>query len=161
MLDMPEQTRLRQLYEDLRLRLLDLTKRNQLLNYGLKARSKRFLQIVGVTLEGAHQRLAEEASVRIASLPDPDDIPSEERTEEFRSALERGRGTDVEYLTALEAIDATGREDEAAMEKLERQLRDRIRTELELPPRPSRKALNRVDHARSLASASQPNSSNA
>jgi hypothetical protein len=35
MLNAPEHTRLKGLYEDLRLRLLDLSKRNQLLNYGL------------------------------------------------------------------------------------------------------------------------------
>jgi Protein of unknown function (DUF4011) len=136
MSDAPEDTRLKGLYEDLRLRLLDLSKRNQLLNYGLSARSKRFLQIVDGTLEGAHMLLAgDEATLRIAPLPEPDDVPSEERTDEFRSALDRGRATDVEYLTAVEAIEATGRDDEAAMEKLERGLRDRVRAELGLPPR--------------------------
>jgi Protein of unknown function (DUF4011) len=127
----PEDTRLKGLYEDLRLRLLDLSKRNQLLNYGLSARSKRFLQIVDGTLERAHILLAgDEATMRIAPLPEPDDVPSEERTDEFRSALARGQATDVEYLTAVEAIEATGRDDEAAMEKLERGLRDRVRAEL-------------------------------
>ena len=139
------------LYEDLRLRLLDLSKRNQLLNYGLSARSKRYLQIVDATLKGAHMLLAgDEAALRIAPLPEPDDVPSEERTDEFRAALDRGRATDVEYLTAVEAIEATGRDDEAAMEKLERRLRDQVRAELGLPPRPSRKELNRVDYARLL-----------
>jgi hypothetical protein len=129
---------------------LDLS-RNQLLNYGLNARSKRFLQIVNGTLDGAHNLLAgDEATLRIAPLPEPDDLPSEERTDEFRSALDRGRATDVEYLTAVEAIEATARDDEIAMEKLERQLRDRVRVELGLPSRPSRKELNRVDYSRSL-----------
>ncbi len=151
MSDAPESARLKGLYEVLRLRLLDLSKRNQLLNYGLNARSKRFLQIVDGTLEGTHNLLADdEATLRIAPLPEPDDVPSEERTDEFRSALDRGRATDVEYLTAVEAIEATGRDDEAAMEKLERGLRDRVRAELGLPPRPSRKELNRVDYARSV-----------
>ena len=151
MSDAPEDTRLKGLYEDLRLRLLDLSRRNQLLNYGLSARSKRFLQIVDGTLDGTHNLLAgDEATLRIAPLPEPDDVPSEERTDEFRSGLDRGRATDVEYLTAVEAIEAAGRDDEAAMEKLERGLRDRVRAELGLPSRPSRKEINRVDYARSL-----------
>jgi Protein of unknown function (DUF4011)/REase_MTES_1575/AAA domain len=146
-----EDTRLKGLYEELRFRLLDLSRRNQLLNYGLSARSKRFLQIVNGTLDGTHNLLAgDEATLRIAPLPEPDDLPSEERTDEFRSALDRGRATDVEYLTAVEAIEATARDDEIAMEKLERGLRDRVRVELGLPPRPSRKELNRVDYSRSL-----------
>ena len=149
--DTPEGARLRRLYEDLRLRLLDLSKRNQLLNYRLNARSKRFLQIVDGSLEDTHRRLAgDEATLQIAPLPEPDDIPSEERTDEFRSALDRARATDVEYLTAVEVIEATGRDDEAAMEKLERQLRDRLREELGLPSRPSRRELNRVEHARTV-----------
>ena len=148
MSDAPEDTRLKGLYEDLRLRLLDLSRRNQLLNYGLSARSKRFLQIV----DGTHNLLAgDQATLRIAALTEPDDVPSEERTDEFRSALDRGRATDVEYLTAVEAIEAAGRDDEAAMEKLERGLRDRVRAELGLPSRPSRKEINRVDRHRSAA----------
>ena len=147
----PEGDRLKRLYEHLRLRLLDLSKRNQLLNYRLSTRSKRFLRIVDGPLEDAHQRLVrEEAPLRIAPLPEPDDIPSEERTDEFRLELDRARATDVEYLTAVEAIEATGRDDDAAMEKLERQLRDRLREDLGLPPRPSRRELNRGDHARTL-----------
>ena len=150
--DASEDTRLKGLYEELRVRLLDLSRRNQLLNYGLSARSKRFLQIVDGRLDGTHNLLAgDEATLRIAPLPEPHDVPSEERTDEFRSALDRGRATDVEYLTALEAIEATGRDDEAAMEKLEVGLRERVRAELGLPPRRSRKELNRVDYARSLS----------
>lgn len=149
--DPPEGDRLKRLYEDLRLRLLDLSKRNQLLNYRLSTRSKRFLRIVDGPLEDAHQRLVgDEETLRIAPLPEPDDIPSEERTDEFRLALDRARATDVEYLTAVEAFEATGRDDDAAMEKLERQLRDRLREELGLPPRPSRREINRGDHARTL-----------
>jgi hypothetical protein len=72
--DASEDTRMKGLYEDLRLRLLDLSKRNQLLNYGLSARSKRYLQIVDATLEGAHMLLAgDEAALRIAPLPEPCD----------------------------------------------------------------------------------------
>ncbi len=56
----------------------------------------------------------------------------------------------MEYLTALEALETTGRNDNFAVEKLDRQLRDKIRAELELPPRPTRKEINRVEHARSL-----------
>jgi len=46
MSDAPEHRRLKGLYEDLRLRLLDLSRRNQLLNYGLSARSKGDVPII-------------------------------------------------------------------------------------------------------------------
>jgi hypothetical protein len=80
----------------------------------------------------------------------PDAIPADERTEEFRDALGRAKSIDVEYLTAFEALESNGRDDDAALEKLERELRDRVREELELPRRPTRRDLNRAEHARSL-----------
>lgn len=151
MLDQPDAARLSRLYDELRLRLLDLTRRNQLLNYSLSPRSRRFLQIVDTSFEDVHRRLVgDEATLRIAPLPEPDDIPVEERTEDFRAVLDRARSTDLEYLTALEALETTGRTDEIALERLDRQLRDKVRSELGLPQRPARKELNRVDHARTL-----------
>ena len=106
MLDTSDGARLSKLYEDLRLRLLDLTRRNQLLNYSLSPRSRRFMQIVDTALEAVHEKLvSEEAALRIEPLPEPDDIPTEERTDEFRSELDRAKAADVEYLAALEAME--------------------------------------------------------
>ena len=146
-----EGPRLNRLYEEIRIRLLDLSKRNQLLNYRLNPRSKRYLQIVDCTLESVHKQLAEnEGSIHVAPLQEPDDVPTEERTEEFNSALGRARTTDVEYLTAIEVMEATGQINEAELEGLERALRDRLREQLGLPPRSKRKDVNRVEHAQSL-----------
>ncbi len=140
--DPNEQKRLEGPYEGLRVRLLDLSRTNQLLNYNLRPRSKRFLQVIGCSLEDAHRRLAlDEATLKISALPLPDAIPADERTEEFRAALDRAKNIDVEYLTALEALESNGRDDDAALDKLERELRDRVRQELELPPRPTRREL--------------------
>ena len=139
------------LYEDLRQRLLDLSKRNQLLNYRLSARSKKYVQIVDVSLEAVHGSLvSEETSLRIKPLPEPDEIPREERTDEFRAAFDHARLTDIEYLAELEALEATGRTDELEIAKIEKKLRNRVRERLGLPPRPSRKEINRIEHARSL-----------
>jgi hypothetical protein len=49
--DPDEQKRLEGLYEGLRVRLLDLSRKNQLLNYNLRPRSKRSIQIIGCSLE--------------------------------------------------------------------------------------------------------------
>src|SRR3954451_7268701 len=90
--DSPERKRLHGLYEGLRLKLLDLSRKNQLLNYSLRPRSKRFLQLVGCSLEDTYKRLAvDEHVLKINALPEPDSIPEDERTEEFRAALERAK----------------------------------------------------------------------
>ena len=150
-LDPNERKRLEGLYEDLRIRLLDLSRKNQLLNYNLRPGSRRFIQIVGCSLENSHRRLAiDEATLKISPLAQPDTVPADERTEEFRAALDRAKSINVEYLTALKVLESNGRDDDAALEKLERELGDCVREELELPPRPTRKDLNRVEHARSL-----------
>ena len=144
--DPNEQKRLEGPYEGLRVRLLDLSRKNQLLNYNLRPRSKRSIQIIRCSLEDAHRRLAlDETTLKISALPEPGSIPSEE----FRAALDRAKNIDVEYLTALEALESNSRNDSAALDKLERELRDRVRQELEVPPRPTRKELNRAEHARS------------
>jgi very-short-patch-repair endonuclease len=149
MLDLADQARLLRLYEDLRLRLLDLSRRNQLLNYRFSARSKRYLQIVDCSLNEVHKALAdEERSLPLAALPEPPEVPSDERTEEFRAALDRASETDVEYLTAIAAIETTGRDDEAEISYLEGQLRNRVRDALGMQPRLLRKEINRVEHAK-------------
>lgn len=120
MLDTHDGVRLAKLYEGLRLRLLDLTRRNQLLNYSLSPRSRRFDQIVDTTLESVHEKIVgDEATLRILPLPEPEDIPAEERTEEFRVEFDRAKATDVEYLAALEAMDSTARDDDMALERLD------------------------------------------
>jgi Protein of unknown function (DUF4011) len=144
-----EQRRLNEVYDSLRLKLLDITKRNRMLSYGLSPRSKKHLQIVDEVPEEIYKKLVEaNASLRIAPLEEPDDIPREERSEDFVEALERAKVSDIEYLTKLQALENTGHDDEFEIIKLERQLRDRVRTQLGLPPRPRKSEINLAEHAR-------------
>jgi hypothetical protein len=76
--DLNEQSRLAATYENLREKLLDLSKKNRMLNYSLGARSKRHLQIVDEVLEEIYRKLVgEEAVLRIEPLEEPEDIPPE------------------------------------------------------------------------------------
>ncbi|MGA2794770.1 MAG: DUF4011 domain-containing protein, partial [Roseiarcus sp.] len=139
------------LYEGLRIKLLDLSKRNRMLNYPLGARSRRHIQIVNVTLDGAYSELLDGgASLKIAFLQEPEGTPQDEKTQEFMDAFEHAKVSDVEYLSALEGLINTGRDDEIAIERLERNLRDRVRSTLGLAPRLKRAEINRAEHARSL-----------
>lgn len=149
-LDEPnEQLRLAGVYDRLRLKLLDLSKKNRMLNYSLGARSKRHLQIVDEVMEEVYRKLAgEDAALRIDPLEEPEDTPPEEKTEEFIAALEHAKVSNLEYLTKLQALESSGRDDELALGKLDRELRDHIRSEFDLPPRPKKTEINRVEHAR-------------
>ena len=76
MSDASEQQRLESLYEKLRLKLLDLSRRNQMLNYSLGVRSQRYLQIVDDVFEDVYGKLvSEETRIRISFLPEPDGLP--------------------------------------------------------------------------------------
>ena len=120
-----------------------------MLNYKHQPRSKRQLQIVDEVPEEVYRQLTgAEASLDIIALPEPEDIPPDEKTEEFVSAFEHAKVSDLEYLTRVEALDATGRSDDIELAKLDRWLRDKVRAGLSLPPRPNRKTLDIHAHAR-------------
>jgi len=146
-----EHDRLTEVYGRLRLKLLDLSKKNRMLNYSLSSRSKRYLQIVDEVIDEIYKKLiAEEATLRIEPLEEPEDVPPEEKTEEFASALEHAKVSHLEYLTKLEALESAGRDDEFELVKLERELRDHVREQFGLPPRPKKAELNRAEHARRI-----------
>jgi len=150
MSDTKENARLGKLYEQLRERLLDMSLRNPMLSYKHRATSRRQLQIVDEVPENVFGLLTDGAALEIVALPEPDETPADERNEEFISALEHAKVADVEHLTQLHALESMGRDDEYELAKAERALRDRVRAQLELPPRPNRKTINPVEHARAL-----------
>src|SRR4051794_4968453 len=124
-MDELEESRLANVYGNLRERLLDLSLRNPMLSFKHRATSKRLLQIVDAVPEEVYLKLVGEEALDLVPLPDPDEIPADERTEEFLSALVRARALDLEYLTKVKALESTGRDDEFALAEAERDLRDR------------------------------------
>ena len=145
----PDQKRLETIYENLRRQLLDLSRRNQLLNYSLTGRSKRYVQIFDVPLQGVHDALVDaDKTLTIAPLPDLPDVPLEEQTEEFVAAFVRGKLTDPAYLNRIEELDTEGAEDEKLYLEVEQELRLRIRDQLGLKPRAKKKDIERAEHAR-------------
>lgn len=144
-----EADRQKRLYDDLRLKLLDLSRRNPMLNYKHRAASRRQLRVVDAELETVLSALVDrQKELIIEALPEPDNIPKDERTDAFVSALGHAKSTDFEYLTRLTGLEAVARQDEATLGELDRWLRDRVREQLGLPPRPDRKSLDIIDHAR-------------
>jgi very-short-patch-repair endonuclease len=147
--DLGEHDRLTGVYGRLRLKLLDLSKKNRMLNYNLGSRSKRHLQIVDEVMDEIYKKLAgDDVTLRIEPLDEPEDVPPEEKTEEFVGALEHAKVSNLEYLTKMEALESAGRDDELTLAKLERELRDHLRSEFGLPPRPKKAEINRADLAR-------------
>lgn len=146
-----DKVRLSLIYERLRTRLLDLTLRNPMLSYKHRASSKRHLRFVDAVPEEVYRLVVGEGiSLEVFPLRPPDDSPKDERDPSFITELEYAKATDVEYLTALQALENTGHDDEIEIEKLERRLRDRLREKLGLPQRLDIDTINPVDHANEL-----------
>jgi uncharacterized protein DUF4011 len=71
-------------------KLLDLSRRNPMLNYKHRAGSRRQLRIVHTNLESAFAELTtKQRELPFAPLPEPDDIPEDELTDTFNAAFGR------------------------------------------------------------------------
>jgi hypothetical protein len=85
-----EGQRHQRLYDDLRKKLLDLSRRNPMLNYKHRAGSRRQLRVVNTSLESVFAELStNQKELVFLPLAEPDDIPADERTDSFAAALGR------------------------------------------------------------------------
>mgnify|MGYP001261762230 CR=1 FL=1 len=118
--------------EALRRRLLDLTGRNPLLNYR-HGRTKRSIRVIDEYPDQLFAKLEAESVLRFKSIGEPDDIPEDEKSPEFRRALEAARLDDEDFskATARAMAEAAGAEPgEKTLARIERELRARVRERL-------------------------------
>jgi hypothetical protein len=135
------------LIAELRKRLLDLSNRNRLLNFKFSDRARTHVRIVDEIPDVLYGKLSDGKKLTFIPLPNPEDEPEDEQSDEFFLMVQAARMSDEEYLRALDGL---GEEDEpsASEQKIERALRDRVRQQLGLPPRSTRDSMTPVDYAR-------------
>ena len=75
------------IFERLRTELLDLSRRNPMLNYNRRSGSRQQLRIVDTTLDFAMSELLTRGPVLLKPRSERDDIPEDEKTPEFLAAL--------------------------------------------------------------------------
>ncbi|MAU94965.1 MAG: hypothetical protein CMP81_03595 [Fulvimarina sp.] len=129
----------------LREKLLDLTRRNGLLNFR-HSRGGAFVRVVD-ELPDALLATLRDGEMAFEPLPDPESEPADERTETFQNALAIGRLTDETYLGATVELG----EAEADTERLaeaDEALRHRVRASLGLPRLDGGKKLDIAELAR-------------
>ncbi len=134
----------------LRPRLLDLTKRNPLISMKLSERYNALVRIVDEQPAVLLERLSNGKGMELISLPDLEEEPKDETTEEFRQAYQEARHTDEEYLAFLEELDNGNGNgyDGSDILAAERALKDRVRAQLGLVPLPVGDKISIEDHAR-------------
>jgi very-short-patch-repair endonuclease len=138
--------------EAMRRKLQDTSRRNPLINNVLSAKTASFVRIVDEKPQSIFDYLVtNERSMTLVPLPPIDIDPPDENTTEFKNAFLNAQSTDEIYLKAVEQIDFEY--DEKALDKQEnadRLLKDRLRSLLEMPPRPSSgQHFDLVNHAKS------------
>ena len=116
----------------LRKKLIDLSKKNPLINFRHSSRGASHLRFVDERPDLIYGHLVD-GSVGFEPLPGEEITPPDEQTAEFRIAYERARLTDEEFLETTQKLG----EDEGearALQEAERRLRSRVREQLGLPP---------------------------
>jgi hypothetical protein len=126
---------------ELRMRLLDLTNSNRLLNYKFGSRSRRQVRLVDELPDQILAKLQEGKRLIFKSLPEPPDEPTDEKDDVFILAVEQAMRSDEEYLDALRSL---GNDEEGdATRRIDRALRDRVRATLNMRARRARDEISK------------------
>src|SRR5439155_1697249 len=133
--------------EKLRDRLLDMSNGNRLLNFRFSTRSRTYVRVIDELPDVLYGKLVDGRPLTFAPLPEPPDEPRDEKSKEFLVALQAARVSDETYLSALNALGAAS-DNASAVQRTERDLKDRVRTQLGLPPRLTRQSLTPDQYAR-------------
>lgn len=129
-----------------RAKLIDLSRRSPLINFRHSGRSATMLRIVDERPDLIFETICE-GGMRFEPLPDPEDTPRDEETDEFQIAYESARLTDEDYQKAIDAIDDAEGE-VAALQAVEQALRAKVRKQLGLPELTYGKTIDLVSLAR-------------
>ncbi len=134
--------------EHLRPKLLDLSRRNPLLATKLTPRSNAHIRVVDELPDVLFYKLNNGQEMRLVPLPEIDGDPKDEDTKKFRDAISAARLTEEAYLQDLESVAADADDYLDRTRAVERALKDRLRAELGMAPRPKQAEINLTQHAR-------------
>jgi very-short-patch-repair endonuclease len=119
--------------ERFRSKLLDLSMSNRLLNFKHSEKSRSHIRIIDEVPEILFEKLDQSNGLEVKGIPEPDFEPEDEQTTQFREAFAHARETDELYHEQKEKLGT--RVTKRQINKLDRELRDRVREILGLPPR--------------------------
>ncbi|MHC2722196.1 very-short-patch-repair endonuclease [Bradyrhizobium diazoefficiens] len=114
-------------------KLIDLSMRNAMLNFRHSETSAKHVRIVDEDIALLIGTLASGKSLDVIPIPPVEQVPRDEETDGFRSALKTAKETDPEWLAAEDARRAAGNRRRAKDKVAERALRDRVRAKLGMP----------------------------
>jgi hypothetical protein len=111
-----------------RLKLLDLSSRNPLINFRHSERSRSHIRLVNEIPEILFSKLENDRQLSFDPLREPEYIALDESTAMFEHALRAAKRDDQRYKEGL--VQLGPNPSDRQRRKLDRQLRDRVRSEL-------------------------------
>jgi len=134
--------------DEIRPRLLDLSAKNPLVSLSFGSRSAGYVRVIDELPDKLFFSLSTDESLDFRALPPLDDGPPDEQSASFLEALAIGLVTDSFYLEQHSKLDADAIDYPDLARQLERDLKDRIRENLGMPKRITRKDESLTQHAR-------------
>lgn len=134
--------------ENLRPKLLDLSRRNPLISTKLGPRSNSHLRAVDELPDILFFKLNNGQEMELVPLPPIEADPRDEQTPTFQESVINARLTDDAYVAAMEAVDRDADDYLDKTRTNERALKDRVRSQLGLAPRAQKSEINLTQHAR-------------
>ena len=133
---------------ELRKKLLDLSRRNPLLNTHFRHNSTSILRVVDELPDVLRFNLANGKKMRLVPLPALEEELPDEKTKQFLDALYIARKEDPQYLSDIELANSSSEDSEEILLEIERKLKDRIREQLRLAPRQTKENPSIIQHAK-------------
>ncbi|MER8683958.1 DUF4011 domain-containing protein [Mesorhizobium sp. M1405] len=134
--------------EELRPRLLDLTPRNPLISMSFHARSTSHVRVVDELPEALYFRLTNGEKMVFSPLPPFDEDSKDEQTPSFVEAYTIAYRRDEAFTDSMAKLDPEDPGYVDDVRRLERELKDRLRSQLGMPIRITRKEESVVQHAK-------------
>ena len=144
-----DQNNLKNTLNELRLKLLNLTARNPLINFRHKETNKNQIRAIDEIIDIMFEKLyLKSQNLEFLSLSEPDFNPPDEKTEKFINELEIAKQSDEEYLKELEMLP----EDDDGLSKksqeILRRLKDRVRDALGMEKRKHPDLMSKKEYAK-------------
>ena len=127
-------------FEELRKRVLDLTRRNRLINTPLYGKTTPLLRVIDEQPDLLFLDLVNEKKFEFDALPAMDDDPEDEKNSKFIDVFLQAQLIDEQYSKDMDAIDPSDEDAEEQKRILDRGLKDKVREQLKMPSRPKGKA---------------------
>ncbi|MCY4177425.1 MAG: DUF4011 domain-containing protein, partial [Endozoicomonadaceae bacterium] len=135
-------------FEKYRDKLLDTSKKNNLISFRHSERSRQHIRIIDELPDFIYSKLSDGKKLTFKPLPEEDQNPADEETREFRLRFEQAKLTDEDYISAMDDMDEDEEDAQNKKNQIDNALRNKIRKQLNLPVWNEKERLTNIEIAK-------------